>query len=187
MSTARISSPTPSFASCGRSPALLLAALVAVLAAACGSQAVTIPETNIPDTPANRQIIETVERYRVAVESKDIAALLLMASEGYREDAGTPSGRDDYGYEGLREVLQTRFKKATDIRYALRYVSVYRRCKQGNDPASNDGCRAYVDVLIDASFSIDSSTGGTMRPDMRDQNQLVLEWNGDRWLFLSGM
>lgn len=171
----------------GSALALTLVAVIASQAAACASQTPTIRDTAIPDTSINRQIIETVERYRVAVESKDIDALLLMASQDYREDAGTPSGRDDYGFEGLRDVLRSRFQKATDIRYALRYVQIYRRCEQSSDPASNDGCRAYVDVLIDASFSIDNATGGKMRPDMRDQNQLVLKWDDGKWKFLSGM
>ena len=49
------------------------------------------------------------------------------------------------------------------------------------------GCRAAVDVMIDASFTITNAAGKSQRPDKRDQNQLVLEWNGQRWLFLSGM
>ena len=44
-----------------------------------------------------------------------------------------------------------------------------------------------VDVLIDASFTIANVAGKPSRPDKRDQNQLLLEWDGRRWLFLSGM
>jgi hypothetical protein len=49
------------------------------------------------------------------------------------------------------------------------------------------GCKASVDVLIDASFTITDVLGKPKRPDKRDQNELVLEWDGKRWLFLSGM
>ena len=42
-------------------------------------------------------------------------------------------------------------------------------------------------MLIDASFTVTSAMGQPKRPDKRDQNQLVLEWDGRRWLFLSGM
>ena len=45
---------------------------------------------------------------------------------------------------------------------------------------------AYVEVLVDASYTI-STAGGPVRQEMRDQNQLVLEFDGRRWLFLSGM
>ncbi len=163
----------------------LVAALV--LTSACGSKVSTIPGTQIPDNPLNREIIEVVEQYRVAVESKDTAGLLLMASKSYWEDGGTPTGSDDYGYDGLSQVLRDRFQKAADIRYSLRYVTIYRRCKAESNVETNEGCRAYVDVLIDASYSVVSATGQPQRPDMRDQNQLVLEWSGEKWLFLSGM
>jgi hypothetical protein len=49
------------------------------------------------------------------------------------------------------------------------------------------GCKAAVDVLIDASFTITNAVGQPKRPDKRDQNELLLEWDGRRWLFLSGM
>lgn len=155
----------------------------------CATKAQTIPGTEIPDNRRNRDIIEVVEQYRLAVERQDVPALLLMASKSYWEDGGTPTGGDDYGYEGLREVLQSRLQHASDIRYSLRYVDISRRCRADGDPETNHGCRAYVDVLIDASFSMVNAYGQVVRPDMRDQNQLVLEWDEEteRWLFLSGM
>ena len=165
---------------------LVLTFLIASVGA-CATKTTTIPGTKIPDTKINRDIIQAVEDYRIAVESKDTAALLLMASKKYWEDGGTPTGGDDYGYEGLRDVLKGRFTKAKDIRYSLRYMNVYRRCKPDADTTANDDCRAYVDVLIDASFTIKDARGLDKRPDKRDQNQLVMEWKNDKWLFLSGM
>ncbi|WP_428264557.1 hypothetical protein [Haliangium sp.] len=155
----------------------------------CAPKAQTIPGTQIPDNQINRDIIDVVEQYRLAVERKDTSALLVMASKQYWEDAGTPTGSDDYGYDGLREVLSTRFQQASDIRYSLRYMGIQRKCKPGGVAETNEGCRAYVDVLIDGSFTMVNAYGQKVRPDMRDQNQLVLEWEPEasRWLFLSGM
>ena len=65
----------------------------------------------------------------------------------------------------------------------MRYMDVKQSCPGELQP----GCRASVDVLIDASFTIADAIGQPQRPDKRDQNQLVLEWDGHRWLFLSGM
>lgn len=161
--------------------------LLAALAAGCAAKAQTISGTKIPDNSANRAIIDVVEEYRKAVEAREAATLLLLASPNYWEDGGTPTGSDDYGYEGLQAVLKQRFQQVKDIRYSLRYVNVERRCKAGGDPDTNEGCRAYVDVLVDASFTLIDAKGQEKRPDMRDQNQLVLEWSGDKWLFLSGM
>jgi hypothetical protein len=150
------------------------------LAAGCASNASQIPGTKIEATPANRSVIEAVEKYRLAVERQDTVALMLMASKDYWEDGGTASGADDYGYKGLRKVLKSRLERASDIRYSLRYMRIRHK-----------GKRVLVDVLIDASYSMTDGRGELVRKDMRDQNQLVLEREGEGedggWKFVSGM
>src|SRR5882757_294101 len=157
--------------------------IVALGLAACAHQVTYVAGTRVPFTLQNKSVLDACEEYRLAVERGDADALMLMAHKQYWEDSGTPSGGDDYGIEGLRTVLLTRLQKASDIRYSIRYVNVHQQCTQDLRP----GCRAAVDVLIDASYTIASATGRPYRPDKRDQNQLVLEWDGHRWLFLSGM
>ena len=161
----------------------LLAAVAAVMtAAACAHPVSYIPGTKVPFSDMNKSVLDTCEEYRLAVERGDADALMLMAHKQYWEDSGTPSGSDDYGIEGLRTVLLTRLTKASDIRYSIRYVNVRQQCTQ-----LAPGCRAAVDIMIDASYTIPNAIGRPSRPDKRDQNQLVLEWDGHRWLFLSGM
>ncbi len=66
--------------------------------AACGSK--MIPDTQIEDTPANRSIADLVEKYRVAVEQRDVGALKELISRRYFTNAGTTAtGDDDYGFE----------------------------------------------------------------------------------------
>ena len=151
--------------------------------AACAHGGSYVPGTKVPYSAANKSALDACEEYRLAVERGDAEALMLMANKQYWEDSGTPSGSDDYGYEGLRNVLTTRRQKASDIRYSMRYMAVHQSC-EGELKA---GCKAAVDVLIDASFTVTSALGQPKRPDKRDQNQLVLEWDGRHWLFLSGM
>ena len=158
-------------------------AMAAISIAGCAKQQTFVPGTHVPFSPTNKALLDACEEYRLAVERGDADALMLMAHRQYWEDSGTPSGSDDYGYEGLRNVLLTRLLKATDIRYSLRYVSVHSQC--GDNLKA--GCRAAVDILVDASFTVSNAYGKASRPDKRDQNQLVLEWDGRRWLFLSGM
>jgi hypothetical protein len=153
----------------------MIAAALAVSASGCSSNSTYIRGTRVDDTTENRTIIGVVERYRLAVERKDAPALMKMAAKSYWEDGGTPSGADDYGYDGLREVLTGRFQRADDIRYSMKYVKVRRQ-----------GQRAYVQVVIDASYTVTTSQG-EQRMDQRDQNQLVLEWDGEHWMFVSGM
>ena len=161
----------------------LLGLAAAALAAGCAKKATYVPGTRIPYSQANKSVLDRVEEYRLAVERGDADALMLMAAKQYWEDSGTPTGADDYGYDGLRNVLLTRLTKASDIRFSVRYMDVRQTCTG----ELHAGCRAAVDVLIDASFTIADAFGKPKRPDKRDQNELVLEWDGHRWLFLSGM
>jgi hypothetical protein len=156
---------------------------IAIGLGGCAKRANYVVGTRVPYSAANDSVLKACEEYRLAVERGDADALMLMAHRQYWEDSGTPSGSDDYGYEGLRNVLLTRLLKATDIRYSVRYISVHQQC-HGDLTA---GCRAAVDILIDASYTVTNAYGKPARPDKRDQNQLVLEWDGRRWLFLSGM
>jgi hypothetical protein len=156
---------------------------VLLLVAACGARARVIGNSKIADTTLNRGVLEAVESYRVALEKKDTKALLLMASKAYWEDSGTPSGSDDYGFDGLRLVLGERLTKVSDIRYSMRYVTMHSNC--GSEP--DRGCRVSVEALVDASYTVVDAMGNERRPDMRDQAEFVLEWSGEKWLFLSGM
>lgn len=161
----------------------MLRLCVVLSIAACAAPVHYVPGTRVPYSAANDSVLKACEEMRLAVERGDYDQLMLMVHKQYWEDSGTPSGSDDYGYDGLRTVLTTRLPKASDIRYSMRYVGVHQQCP-GDLKA---GCRAAVDVLIDASFTITDALGKPKRPDKRDQNELVLEWDGRRWLFLSGM
>jgi len=156
--------------------------IAAISLGACAHQVAYVSGTRIPYSATNKSVLDACEEYRMAVERGDADALMLMAHRQYWEDSGTPSGSDDYGIEGLRNVLLTRLQRASDIRYSMRYVAVHQQCTE-----LKPGCRAAVDVMIDASYTIANPLGRPIRPDKRDQNQLVLEWDGHRWLFLSGM
>lgn len=160
-----------------------LALIVALTSSgACAQRVNYVAGTRVPYSDMNKSVLDTCEEYRLAVERRDADALMLMVHKQYWEDSGSPSGSDDYGVEGLRNVLLTRLQKASEIRFSMRYLAVHQQCT-----AIKAGCRAAVDVLIDASFTIANPLGRPVRPDKRDQNQLVLEWDGNRWLFLSGM
>lgn len=160
-----------------------LVGLFVILSTACsGSKSKYIQGTQIPKTAMNQDILKRVEEYRTAVEGRDAAALLLMASPDYWEDSGTSRGEDDYGYEGLKSVLATRFQQVNSIRYSVRYKQVkLKNCQV------EETCRAFVDLLVDASFTAEDARGARKRYDKRDQNQLVFERRDEKWLILRGM
>jgi hypothetical protein len=103
-------------------PAVLatIVTVVAVSIAGCARRGTYVPGTKVPYSSSNKSVLDAVEEYRLAVERADSDALMLMAHKQYWEDSGTPSGGDDYGYEGLRTVLMTRLGLVSDIRYSLR-------------------------------------------------------------------
>ena len=161
---------------------LLLLVISAGIFAACAPKTRYIAGTKITPSDENRGVIIQVEAYRSAVEGKDASGILLMASRQYWEDSGTPDAGDDYGFAGLQEMLRTRFEVVDSIRYSMRYMRIRYQQESTSDPR-----RAFVDVMIDASFTVPDARGGMRRADKRDQGQFVLEWTGDKWLFLSGM
>jgi hypothetical protein len=151
--------------------------IIAFLALAAGGcvKERYIPYTRVVDTPQNREIIKVVEAYRTALERKDAAALLTMASPDYFEDSGTPSADDDYGYEGLKEVLAKRLTQVHHLRYSLQYMRVEVQNKT-----------AFVDVYIDGSYQI-STPQGLKWDRKQEPHRLELVNNGKRWLFRRGM
>jgi hypothetical protein len=164
-----------------------IALAAAALAAGCSAKASTIPNTRVPDTQANRDIIELIEGYRLALEDQKIDQIAKMTSSRYWEDDATAAGSDDWGHSKLDSDVRARFLKSRDIRYSLRYMNIERRCPQQR--RGNEGCVVLVDVLLDASFTVTNAHGIEERRDMRDQNQIVLEWDkrDNAWKFVAGL
>lgn len=82
-------------------PKTLLLAGVLTLCA-CGAN--YIVNTEVEDTPKNRVIADLVDRYRIAVERRDVDGLMELVSRRYFSNAGTTSdSTDDYGYEQMEE------------------------------------------------------------------------------------
>jgi hypothetical protein len=134
--------------------------------------------TTIPRTEENRKIIETVEQYRQRLLSRNIEGLLVLASDKYFEDSGTPRSDDDYGYDGLKTVLTNQLKRVKSMRYEIEYRNIKTT---GSDPK-----RAEVEVFLDGSFELAAEAGDRYRR-VNDYHRFVLEQKGDEWKFLSGM
>jgi hypothetical protein len=140
----------------------------------CATVAV-IPGTTVRDTRQNREILEIVERYRRAMEERDAATLLALAHPQYYEDSGTPKGDDDYGYQGLRDILAKRLGQLRTLRYNIEYRKI-----------DVEGSRAKVDIRYDASFQLATEMGDRWERKQNDK-RLELENDGRRWLIISGM
>jgi hypothetical protein len=162
---------------CSAAMRLLLALALGLPLAACAGTRL-IPNTSVPDTSENREVINVCERYRRALESRDTVTLLALASPRYYEDSGTPKPDDDYGYDGLRHVIADRLSRLRSVRYEMEYRNVEIR-----------GDRAEVEVYIDASFQIATAVEGIDQyKHFTEYNKLELERaGGTRWLITRGM
>jgi len=136
-----------------------------------------IPNTDVEDTSENQKIIGFCEKYRKAVEDRDVNALVSMASTRYFETGGNAKPTDDIDYNGLRAWLQAKFKLTKAIRYEIRY---HRITETDNDKV------VYVDFTYTASFQIPTSQGDTWHRALRD-NRLQLLREGDSFKILAGM
>jgi hypothetical protein len=135
-----------------------------------------IPNTDVEDNDENRRIIAFCEKYRHAVEERNVPLLLSMASSTYFEDGGNVDAADDMDYGGLREYLEGRFKDTRAIRYEIRY----RRIKRGREE------RIYVEFQYTASYRIPGLKGDEWRHTVAD-NRLELVADQAAYKIIAGM
>ncbi len=152
-----------------------LAVVFATAIAGCGHTRF-LAGTTIPATEDNLAVVETVEQYRACLIEKNIDGLLLLASKRYFEDGGTPQANDDYGYDGLRQILTSRLGRVQSLRYDIEYQRVTVR-----------GDQAEVDAFLNGAFELQSETGERYRR-VNDRHRFVLErTSNNKWRFLNGM
>lgn len=161
-----------------RMPSLLLLSLVlltgGLLASGCAGQ--LIPNTDVPDTTDNREIVEFCEVYRHAVEERDTGALLGIVSDLYYDDNGTPTSDDDMDLDALREALSRWTGEVLDVRYEIRY----RRVTFRDD-------RVLVDYTYTGSFKV-RAVGDEERWErrLRDNRLEIVREDGELHI-LSGL
>lgn len=135
-----------------------------------------IPNTDVDDTDDNRKIVAFCEKYRHAIERKDIAELLLLAHPEYYEDGGNIDASDDIDFAGLKEYLTTKFDDAEGIRYEIRYRRVTVKDEH-----------VYVDYTFSASFRIPSDKGEDVWQRKVTDNRLELIAGGEDFKIVAGM
>jgi hypothetical protein len=151
--------------------------LALLLLASAGCSRDVIPNTDVPDTDRNREVVEFVESYREAVENQNIGKLLELASKRYLDDNGTPVGNDDIDMEALKKKLSRWKKEVKDVRYEIRYRRVTFQRE-----------RVLVDYTYTASFQVQGPEGKRWARRLAD-NRIVLKHNDKigEYRILSGM
>ena len=145
------------------------------LLGAC-NKAKLIPNTQVADTPVNRDILRTVEKYRRAVERRNAAEILALVHPSYQDAAGTPDASDDIDYEGLKQILTHQLKHTSKIRLRIEYQHVAIK-----------GREAEVDTYVDGTFVYDIPNANPRWRRLTDYNRFRLLRDGKRWQFISGL
>jgi hypothetical protein len=135
-----------------------------------------IPNTRIEDTGDNREVVEFIEKYRLAIETRNTNALLALASENYFDDMGTPAGNDDIDYDGLKEGLGRLREEVLGARYQISYRAV----------TFDTESRVLVDMLYTGWFRINSSDGPVWKRRL-EPHRIVLAREDGQLRIVSGM
>jgi hypothetical protein len=149
----------------------VLGLLVVAVLPACASA--YIPNTDVPDTADNRKVILFCEQYRHAVEEKNVAQLLKLASPNYHKRGAID---DDVDYGTLKDFLTTTFQTTDAIRYEIRYRRVQ----------FTESNHVLVQYTYAASYRIPGVKKEEWRHSVSD-NELDLVPEGDGYKILRGM
>lgn len=157
---------------------LLVLVLSLSCAALAGCARDVIPNTDVEDTSENREVIQFVERYRHAVEARDVDGVLALTSNRYYDDNGTPLGADDIDYDGLREKLSHWREQVLDVRYEIRYRRV---------TFLDQADRVLVDYTYTGSFRVGTPEGDRWSRRLADNRLVLGTGEGGELQILSGL
>lgn len=146
-----------------------------LLALGCETQ--NIPNTRVEDTPENREIVDFVEKYRHAVEDRDVAELMTMASKYYYDDMGTPAGEDDVDFDSLKAGLDRLRGEVLAARYQISYRGL---------TYVSDGDKMLLDLMYTGWFKINTPDGPQWKRRL-EPHRIVLAREDGRLKIVSGM
>ncbi len=150
-------------------------AFCAVMSAGCNRD--KIPNTDVEDTAQAREVIDFVEKYRVAVTQRSVPKLLAMAHPDYFDDMGTPQGEDDVDRDGLSDRLTTTFNEdLISVHYDIRYRDVVFL-----------PTKILVDYTYIGRFRINTPDGARWERRLADNRMVLIKRGEADFKIASGM
>lgn len=150
--------------------------LAFVILAAAGCSKTYIPNTDVEDSGINREVIQVCEKYRHAMEDRDVAQLVKLMSPGYFEDGGNTKNDDDADYDKIRSFLTGDFLKTSGVRYEIRYRRV----------TFTETNHVFVDFTYAAAWKLPGVKNDEWHHKVAD-NRLDLIRDGDSYKIMAGM
>lgn len=105
-------------------------ALVAVAAAFVSISACKprmLPNSGVPDTRENREILKFMDKYKAAIELHSVPEVMGLVAKDFFDHGGTPEASDDFGYGQLEEKLQKTFAQVKTVNLRFFVQNVQRR------------------------------------------------------------
>ncbi|MBI2377035.1 MAG: nuclear transport factor 2 family protein [Deltaproteobacteria bacterium] len=154
-------------------PRSTLALPVAFSLAACAHS--KIPETQIDDTPENREVLSVVETYKTAFEARDADKIIALVSPSFYEDNGNTDAADDYDRNGLADALKKDFERTKKVQLELRIDDIQ---------VEDQTAAAFVFYTLRAH---NDYPAGEKWQTTTDRSRISLELKDGRWLISSGI
>ncbi len=96
---------------------LVACAVFFIISATVSCNRKYIKDTEIPDTPENRKVLQVFMNYVQAVKKNDVDAILNLASRNYHDNYGTATAEDDVDYDALERFLKSdSYRKIMEVR-----------------------------------------------------------------------
>jgi hypothetical protein len=145
----------------------------ALLLAACAAH--RIPGTEIADTAETRAVYAVLQGYAEALQRRDAAGLLSLASPAYFDNGGTADPADDMDFARLEQTLPADLGRLESIRVEvqIRRITV-------------DGDKAVAELWTDGWYRIQTAQGVVPRRD-QDLHRMGLVNRDGAWKIVSGM
>jgi hypothetical protein len=142
-------------------------------AVACSKE--YIPNTDVEDTGVNRDVVGFCEKYRHAMEDRNVAQLLKLMSPAYFEEGGETQ-KESADYERIRDFLTGDFLKTGGVRYEMRYRRI----------TFTENNHIYVDYTYAAAWKLPGVKIDEWHHKVAD-NRLDLVRDGESFKIVSGM
>jgi hypothetical protein len=153
---------------------MLGAVAAATLSAACSPK--LIPGTEVQDTATNRKLLDRIERYRLAVEHRDVTAILAMVSPTYFDERGHPDDPSyHWDYARLAKELPQKLDKVKDVRLEIQVRHIV---------VKDDTARAAYFYTENYIATLPS---GEIPEHTSDIERMEFQRQGDRWMITKGL
>ena len=138
----------------------------------CGSK--RIPGTEILDTPENWAVLNVVEEYQKAMESKDKTRILNLVSKNYFEKSKINKNKQ-LDYNLLENLLVKQFENIEAVRLTIKVINI--------NIVENV---AKVEYDFSLKYQIHLPTGSKW-DSKEDTNQMTMTRENNKWKIIKGI